>query len=179
MPCSAIISIISLKEVNLCWNEKLGSFFEPKVAQPERKAFTDIKSFLLDSAALKTSARKKEKHLHWFSLFNTQEWKSVKSQSLYHHKKRSFIANDQNTSCLQSFTQLTSTNPGSTFWPSFETPAVHKHQQHRALAISHILLDLLCSICFLDQWFAHLKKQCPTSDLYQHRNTEFFPSPNH
>lgn len=64
MPRSAIISIISLKEVNLCWNEELGSFFEPKLAQPESKVFTDIKSFFLDSAALKTSDRKKENHLH-------------------------------------------------------------------------------------------------------------------
>lgn len=87
MPCSAIISIISLKEGNLCWNEKLGSFFEPKLTQPDSKVFTDIKFFFLGQRSLKTSDRKKEKHLHWFSLFNTQEWKSVKSQSLYHHKK--------------------------------------------------------------------------------------------
>lgn len=53
MPCPAIISIISLKEVNLCWNEKLGSLFEQKLAQPESKVFTGIKCFFLDSAALK------------------------------------------------------------------------------------------------------------------------------
>lgn len=66
MSCSAIIAVISLKEVNLCWNEKLGSFFEPKLTQPESKVFTDITSFFLDSAALKTPDRKKEKHLRWF-----------------------------------------------------------------------------------------------------------------
>lgn len=69
---------------------KIRSILEPKLAQPESKVFTDMKSFLLDSAALKTSDGKKEKHLHGFSLFNTQEWKSVKSQSLYHHKKMQF-----------------------------------------------------------------------------------------
>lgn len=178
--CSASISTISLKEVNLCWNEKLGSFFEPKLSQPDSKVFTDIKAFFLDCAALKTSETKKEKHLHWFSSFNTQEWKSVKSQSLYHHKK--------NAVSLQ-MTRTQAACKVSHSWHQ-QTQVQHSYRllkhllftnisQHRALAISHIFLYVLCSICFLDQWFTHLKKQCPTSDLFQHRNTSFFPAPKY
>lgn len=44
--------------------EKLGSFFEPELTQPESKVLTDIKSFFLDNAALKSPDRKKEKHRH-------------------------------------------------------------------------------------------------------------------
>lgn len=126
--------------------EKLGSFSEPKFTQPESKVFTDFKSFLLDNAALKSPDRKKEKHLCWFSLFNTQEWKSVKSQSLDHHKNAVSLQMTR-TQAARSFTQLTSTNPGSTFLPSFETPAVHKHEPAQSSCyLTHLSL---CSMLYL------------------------------
>lgn len=47
--------------------------------------------------------------------------------------------------------------------------------QHRAATISHIFLYVLCSICFLDQWFTHVKNSAPLLSYISIEIHSFYP----
>lgn len=63
---------------SLDWNSSVWEILERDIYK--------CKFLFLWQCSLKNIRQEERETLHWFWLFNTQEWKSVKSQSLYHHQ---------------------------------------------------------------------------------------------
>lgn len=155
--------LLEIKIMFILWTEMNSSVWEA-LEQDIYKCKFPPPLLFFGITALKISDRKKEKHLHWFWWFNTQEWKSVKSQSLYHHKNAVSLQITK-TQAACSLIQLTSTTQFQHSYRLFKH-LLFTNSQYRVLDLPHIFLDLIPRPVVYT-----FRKECPTSDLYQHINT--------
>lgn len=183
--CETGMVLLEIKIMFILWTEMNSSVWETSEQDTyKRKFLFFFLSFFFGNAALKISDRKKEKHLHWFWLFNTQEWKSVKSQSLYHHKNAVSLQVTK-TQAACSLIQLTSTTQFQHSYRLFKH-LLFTNSQYRVLDLSHIFLDLIPRPVVYT-----FRKECPhswsisaykyivfTPQISNYYFKSFFPNPN-